>query len=363
MAHAPFHDQQLTINNSELSIANCQLLIVNARLSKFLRAGAILLLFIAVPLAYYALLTTQADETIFLRASLAALALVFAAAFWLSTWAILHAHKAGWFGSVALGLLLIGLLYFDLSATGAYVDISPDDPTAGFQQQPILDFLRQDTDLFRIDTNTDLAGLWQPDTAAMAGLQDVGGVANPLLLASFARYWENTGGRDTRAYDALNVKYVLVKAGTPLPAKFEPVFGPVGGIEVYRNTAFVPRAWFAPAEADLSTLPLPDNPGGASISAFNSNALEVQVDAPAAGYLILSEVWAPGWHASVDGAPAPVEPAAQLFRAVPVPAGQSTVRLWYWPESLQWGLVAAVVGLLIVLVLMVWSQYRRAPTA
>ncbi len=347
---------QLTINNSELLIVNCKLLIVN----RFLRAGAFLLLFIAVPLAYFALLTTQSNETSFLRASLAALALVFAAVFWLATWGILRAHQAGWFGSVALGLLLIGLLYFDLAATSAYTDISPDDPTVGFQHQEIIDFLRQDPDLFRIDTRTGLEGLWQPDTAALAGLQDVGGVANPLTLGAFAQYWENTGGRDTRAYDALNVKYVLVKEGTPLPAKFEQVFGPVGGIAVYRNSTFAPRAWVALGQPDLSTLETPASPTGATVTSYTGAQIEVQVDAPEAGYLVLSEFWFPGWQATVDSAPAPVEPVAGTFRAVPVPAGVSTVRLWYWPATFQWGLLAAGIGLAIIAALILWPRRRRS---
>ncbi len=197
----------------------------------FLKVGAIVLVAVAMPLSFYALVVTQADETMFLRASVAALALVLATAFWLLTWAILGAYQARWFGATACGILLIGLLYCELAATGAYTDISSADPTTGFQHPEIVEFLRGDTDRFRIDTRTEIADLWQPDTAALAGLEDVGGVADPLALQPFIRYWDAMGGRDTPAYDLLNVKYVIVRAGVPLPeGKFSTRSGARAGI-------------------------------------------------------------------------------------------------------------------------------------
>jgi hypothetical protein len=315
---------------------------------------------VAVPLAYFALLITQQDATAFLRASLAALALVFAAAFWLATWAILAGHRAGAYGAVACAVLLMGLLYFDLSATGAYTDISSTDPTQGFQHPEIVDFLRADPDFFRIDTRTDIEHLWQPDTAALVGLQDVGGVANPLALRSARDFWDSIGGRATRRYDLLNVKYVLVAEGEPLPeGKFVPAFGPVDGLEVYRNTAFVPRAWVAPAGSDLATIEPPAEPGGATVRGSGSSALQIDVQAPEAGYLVLSEFWYPGWQATVNGAPVAPEVANGAFLAVPIPAGASTVDLRFWPATFTWGLVAAGVGVLMIVGLFLPGRTRR----
>ncbi|MBW7885075.1 MAG: YfhO family protein, partial [Caldilineaceae bacterium] len=248
----------------------------------------------------------------------------------------------------AFGVLVLALLYFELAAAGAYTDISPADPTRGFQQQAIVEFLRNDPTLFRIDTRTDIDELWQPDTAALAGLQDVGGVANPLLLRSFHHYWEATGGRASRAYDLLNVKYVLVREGTELPGdKFARVFGPVDGLEVYENRAFVPRAWVAPAGADLAALAPPAAPGDATVTTYSSGAMSVQAVAPEGGYLILSELWYPGWRATVNGAAAAIEQANGALRAVALPPGTSTVELRFWPASFTWGLIAAAAGLVL----------------
>ncbi len=288
----------------------------------FVRWGALVLGIVAVPLSFLALFLTQDDETAFLRASLASLALVLALAAWLGTWLILAAVRRTKIDVPLGGGLLIALLFLELTAAGAYTDISSSDPTRGFQHPEIVEFLRADPDLFRIDTDTDIAALWQPDTAALAGLQDVYGVANPLLLRSVRDFWQSTGGRETRRYDLLNVKYVLVRTGAPLPeGKFERVLGPVDDLEVYRNNNFAPCAWWAPRTADLANLELPPQPGGAQVTRYTPTAIDVQLDAPNAGYLILSETWYPGWSATVNGQAAPIEQVNGVFRAVPVPAG------------------------------------------
>jgi hypothetical protein len=304
---------------------------------------------VAVPLSLLALFLTQADETAFLRASLAALALVLALGAWLATWGIWAAVRRGSMGATLGGALLIAVLFLELAAAGAYTDISPSDPTLGFQHAEIVEFLHSDPSLFRIDTDTDIAGLWQPDTAALFGLQDVHGVANPLLLRSVRDFQQSTGGRQTRRYDLLNVKYVLVRAGTPLPeGKFERVLGPAGELEVYRNVDFAPRAWWLPAAMDLDNLELPDQPLAAEVTSYAPTAIDVRVEAPDAGYLVLSETWYPGWTATVNGQDTPIEMVNGAFRAVEVPVGTSQVSLRYRPLSLIWGLALAAVGLVLV---------------
>jgi uncharacterized membrane protein YfhO len=105
----------------------------------------------------------------------------------------------------------------------------------------------------------------------------------------------------------------------------------VGGLEVYANLDFAPRAWWAPLEVDLANVELPDAPLAAQVTSYTNAALSVGVDAPAAGYLILSETWYPGWRATVNGAATPIEQVNGALRAVRVPAGQSVVEMWYWP--------------------------------
>ena len=329
-------------------------------LHRLLGRGALLVSAVVIPLVYGLLLLTQNDETAFLRTSLAALALLIAAGAWVGTWAVVAGFRAGWLGPRGAGVLLIAVLFLDLSAAGAYTDISPTDPTGGFQHPEMIAFLQADPELYRIDSRTEIQALWQPNTAALAGLQDVGGVANPLALRRWQVFWESTGGRATRRYDLLNVKYVLVAEGTPLPdGKFAPVAGPFNGLLLYRNRDALPRAWLAPAGVDLTNYEAPATVSAATVTSYHAGALDLTVASNEAATVLISEIWDSGWQAQIDGAPAPLTMVNGALMAVTVAAGSHTIQLRYWPPLFTPGLIAAAVGLLLAAALL--AGQRRQP--
>jgi hypothetical protein len=344
-------------------------------LNGLLRWGALILAGIFTPLLYLALLLTQQDPTAFLRASVAALAITLATGCWLATWALLAARWAGWLDGRLFAGLLIALLYFDLAAAGAYTDISPSDPTQGYRHPEIIAFLQGDPAHFRIDTDTEIGALWQPDTAALVGLEDIGGVANPLTLRGWTELLAATGGRGSRLYDLLNVKYVIARDHTTLPeGKFELALDAPGELAIYRNRTPLPRAWlvhealiqadhlpalrdptFDPLQAVVLSNPVAEaispaiGPETVNLLAADVNQLEVQVQATSPGYLVLSEVWHPGWLATVNGTRTPVLRANHALRAIFVPAGESTVMLVYTPRSWWIGLGGLAVGLVALI--------------
>jgi hypothetical protein len=312
-----------------------------------LRTGSVGWFGIVLPLLFVALLLTQGDETAFLRASVAGVALATAAGVWLSVWLLSEGALNGWFGSQALGALLVVLLFFELSATGAYTDISPQDPTTGYDHPEIIAFLRADPDRFRIDTRTDIAGLWQPNTAALAGLEDVGGIANPLMLADWDAFWESTGGRDTTRYNLLSVKYLIARDGTPLSGNFTLALDAAGDLALFRNEAWQPRAFLAQAEGDLMT-PDPAQPP-VEIALYTPTHMRLRTDAASPTMLVLSETWYPGWRATVNGVAEPVQRVNEIQRGVLVPAGEAVVELTFAPDSLRWGGLLAALGLVLTI--------------
>jgi hypothetical protein len=365
-----------------------------ARYSRVLKWGGLLLAGIFVPLMYLALLLTQDDPTAFLRASLAALAITLAAGFWLTTWTLVALRRAEMVGASLFAVLMIGLLFFDLSATGAYTDIAPENPARTFDHPELVGFLQADPERFRIDTRTDIADLWQPDAAALHGLEDVWGVANPLMLQQWDDLWESTGGRATRLYDTLNVKYVLVRDGTPLPeGKFALAFDAPGELALYENMDFWPRAWLvheatfvppgtfdatmlrdlnAAAGIDLTTtavveLPADQTPalepaiGPESVTEvhYGSSRQSWDVTATAPGLLVLSETWYPGWRATVNDTQQPVLRVNGAQRAIPVPAGSSSVALQFLPQPWRWGLLLFVVGIAAAGIIVVFDRRQR----
>lgn len=373
------------------------------RWRKLLRQGTQAFFVVILPLGYFTLFLTQENETAFLRASIALLALLFTGIWWLATWIAIEGVRLHWWSGFFASILLSALLFLDLTSAGAYTDISPVDPTRGFQQSEIVDFLKSDNNqsdsgLFRIDTRTDIQELWQPDTAALYGLEDIGGIVNPLALQQWHAQWEATGGRGTRAYDLLNVKYVIVRDGTPLPdGKFELVYDAEGELAVYRNTMSLPRAWVvhqarlgsdvesalaqiqSPDFGPLTTVMLLDNeewqvatPFGplgdalpatasqATITRANASTLEIDVNAAAPGYVVLSELWYPGWQATVNQegqrTSVAVLHANGSLRAIPIPAGDSTIHLSFQPTSWRWGQILASIAILAMTILLVSTR-------
>jgi hypothetical protein len=93
-----------------------------------------------------------------------------------------------------------------------------------------------------------------------------------------------------------------------------------GKWQIYENTKVYPRAFFI---SDIPQIP-PIAP--AEITSYQSNVVEITVDAPNDGYLVLTDTFYPGWKAAVDGTVAEILPAFGAFRAVQVSKGSHTVR-------------------------------------
>ena len=201
-----------------------------------------------MPLAYVALLLVQDREpAIELRVSITLIAVLSFAGLLLASLLWLSARRGNWARATTLGWLAAGLVLLDLASLGAYQDLGGKNPSLGFEQPAIADYLAgQAGGPYRIDTRTDIESLWQPDTALLYGLEDVGGVANPLALADAARYWENLGSRSSRLYDLLNIRYVIAKKDVTLDwDKFALAFDGDPQLNVYENRRALPRAFFA----------------------------------------------------------------------------------------------------------------------
>lgn len=75
--------------------------------------------------------------------------------------------------------------------------------------------------------------------------------------------------------------------------------------------------------------------GSAEINEYSATRVSVTVNSESETYLYLADAYYPGWRATVNGEDSPVYRANVMFRAVAVPAGESTVifefvpRLWY----------------------------------
>ncbi|MDQ3262831.1 MAG: YfhO family protein [Myxococcota bacterium] len=114
-----------------------------------------------------------------------------------------------------------------------------------------------------------------------------------------------------------------------------------------RDTVF----FSAPTGGELEEQP-PCTGSAARLTGSGANFVEITVSACAAGFLVLSDAFFPGWTAHLDGQQVPVLRANHVMRAVRLPAGEHRVVFRYRPWSFLLGAgssllaLAAAVGLL-----------------
>jgi len=151
-----------------------------------------------------------------------------------------------------------------------------------------------------------------------------------------------------------------------------------GDVKIYENLDVLPRAFlvhqavvapddeaaltlmqapaFDPAaEVVLSAEPLrrfqpSQGWGSARVTHYVPERIEIEVDAEAPAYLILTDAWYPGWEAMVDGEPVLIYRADVLFRAVAVDAGHHRVVFTFRPVSLRMGAGVSLAGLVVLIV-------------
>ncbi|MFZ5983048.1 MAG: YfhO family protein [Acidobacteriota bacterium] len=82
------------------------------------------------------------------------------------------------------------------------------------------------------------------------------------------------------------------------------------------------------------------------------------VEAPRSGWLVVRDLYWPGWRATVDGEPSPVRAADGLFRAVAIPGkGAHTVEFRYRPGFFFLGVLVSL-GTVLALV---WMDRAKGP--
>lgn len=100
--------------------------------------------------------------------------------------------------------------------------------------------------------------------------------------------------------------------------------------------------------SDGSAAPGPLTSTEATLHLYATDELELSVTTPAPGWVFLTDRWAAGWKAWVDGRESQVWGANLVFRAVRVAAGPHRIRFAYRPAGyphlvvLSWGTLLAV---------------------
>ena len=132
----------------------------------------------------------------------------------------------------------------------------------------------------------------------------------------------------------------------------------VGSAVVKSDTEAVPYIMSAEHDPEIEVV-LEANPGGSldggvptgsvEWSLRQPDQLELSVMSDRAAFLVISDNWFPAWRATVDDEHVDVLRANHTLRAIRVPEGRSTVRMWYESSSLSWTKKLSVGAILILL--------------
>jgi hypothetical protein len=98
--------------------------------------------------------------------------------------------------------------------------------------------------------------------------------------------------------------------------------------------------------------------GAARVAEYEPNRIVVETDASTPTVLVLSEIFYPGWEATVDGARARIDLADYLLRGVAVPAGRHRVEMRYRAPAARGGALVSALTVALLIGLSIWS--RRA---
>lgn len=171
----------------------------------------------------------------------------------------------------------------------------------------------------------------------------------------------------------LNTKYIIV----PLQGgQTVPLLNPYA----YGNAWFVDRLTFADnankeierigqidlrheAVADkrfadvLGEAVAQDKNSVAKLLAYEPNQLTYEVSSDKGGVLVFSEVYYPGWTATIDGQPAELGRVNYILRALRVPAGKHQVKLAFFPKSVDTTETIAYVAYVVLLLIIVGGLY------
>jgi O-antigen/teichoic acid export membrane protein len=318
-------------------------------------------------------------------------------------------RRRGWGEALALLVLVVDFVSFGTGFNPAV------DPQLLAYTPPVVEFLRQDTSLWRYATFTPpgTTKTMNANSGMLYDLQTVAGY-DSIFPAQYADYMALIEPQDELPYnriaslrtwssldspllDMLNVKYIITEVEIPNPAKYRLVYQD-RAVRVYENLGVLPRAFTLPTSAAVfaedvaealrtydvhhyvildpacsqprSASGVASNPVPQTVTRYGLNEVWVDVSVPEPSWLVLGDSHFPGWRAFVrpQGAGEGAEREVSVcrangnFRAVYLEPGAWTVRFKYSPNSVKIGAFVTFVAGMVVLFLVglyLWRFFYR----
>ena len=95
------------------------------------------------------------------------------------------------------------------------------------------------------------------------------------------------------------------------------------------------------------------------VTKYSPDKIEFRVSSPSDLFMVVSEIWYPGWKAYVDGRETKIYRTDYLLRGLAMPAGEHTVVMEFTPRIFRLGVAVSVATLLLFAGVLLWPAYRR----
>jgi hypothetical protein len=104
----------------------------------------------------------------------------------------------------------------------------------------------------------------------------------------------------------------------------------------------------------------------AIVTRYAPERIDIETHTAAPAFLVLSEIYAEGWTATVNGHEVPILPTQHALRGVAIPAGSTTVEFRYAPRPLRVGMAISGIAMLAFGLIVLdaassaWNRGKRA---
>ena len=315
----------------------------------------------------------------------------------------------------AASWILVGTIIIDLIATNSniWINSTPQQfiqvsSTDIYGNVEVVEFLREHLgNEYRFET-IHAGSLW-PNAPAIWKFSSTLGYsplidrrynefAAPLGSQGRRNFSGLTNSYNSRLFDMMGVRYVI--SGLPLqeidPNSDLSMFREVTGLgyNVYENAEALPLAFlvhqakrveneneamailtdekFDPLETVVLELGPPSTQKNSMAKEQNSdllvkdevriikrsnNRITFQVSSPQEGYLVVTDVYYPGWKAYIDGMESEIMRANYTFKAVAVPVGNHVVELIFDPVSFKIGALISGSTIILTFLLLIYQLF------
>ena len=303
--------------------------------------------------------------------------------------------KKEWIAFIFIAVTVVDLFYF-------FQKFNPFVPKAlVFPEAGILTYMQNHTTIERFSGGTDANFATQYSIFAPEGY-------DPLYPRRYGEFiWAAKDGKIQTSFtnrtrsdaytegdfrfpilNTLGVRYMLERAEYATEKKFPvdqfTLIHEEAGWSVFENKKALPRVFltgdykvfkskeefenlfFDPTQRP-ETILLEEEPAGFTRTAtkgevvvisYAPNTVVLKTNAKENALLFLSDVYYPGWKATVDGTETRIYRANYAFRAVVVPANEHVVTFVYEPKSFSMGAKTTIISLVALMGFAVWLQRK-----